>query len=98
MLQNRELPLRLDYVPMRRQDVLAQGTDDSLMLFDMESGNYFSLNEIGSRVWELSDGSRNLQQIALQLEQEYDAPSKLILQDLMSLVSTLEDNHLLTQD
>ena len=41
-----------------------QSADAQTMLLDLDGGTYFALNEVGARVWELSDGSRTVAEIA----------------------------------
>ncbi len=60
---------------IRDPDVIAQPSGQSLVLFQMQSGSYFSLNECGSRIWDFCDGTRTEDQIAALVMQEYDAPA-----------------------
>ena len=69
-------------------DVIAQPSGELLILFHMESGKYFSLNESAARVWEFCDGARTAEEITRLLMEEYDAPPEagndvaMLLQDL----------------
>jgi hypothetical protein len=62
----------------------------------MESGNYYSLNELGSAIWELIDGRRPILEVTRLIEAEYDAPPELILADCRELIANLLENDLLT--
>ena len=66
------------------------------MLLDLDGGTYFALNEVGARVWELSDGSRTVAEIATQLADEYDAPVAVIQADVLELLGELEVEQLVT--
>ena len=61
----------------------------------METDNCYSLNELGARIWELSDGRRPLAEVVDLLEAEYDAPRELILDDCRPLIASLTENDLL---
>jgi hypothetical protein len=50
--------------PRRLPEVLAQTAGDTVILLTPDSGEYFTLNEVGGRIWELSDGSRSIAGIA----------------------------------
>jgi len=63
-----------DSRPVRRSDVLAQGAGETVILLTPDSGEYFTLNEVGGRIWELADGSRSVAEIAGVLSEEYEAP------------------------
>ena len=77
------------------KDVIAQPTGDHLVLFHMTSGNYYSLNELGARIWELCDGSRQFSEIIEVVESEYDAPREVILTDAQTLAADLIEKDLL---
>jgi hypothetical protein len=79
----------------RNKNVIAQRVHDETVLFDMETGNYYSLNELGSRTWELLEERLSLQDIAERLATEYDAPVEIITDDLQLLLDTLVQTGLL---
>jgi hypothetical protein len=54
------------------------------------------LNPVGSRIWELCDGSRTLDQIALALTDEYDIDAAHARQSVADFVADLLDKNLLT--
>jgi len=43
---------------------MMQQVEGDSVLLDIDSGEYFSLNEVGGRVWELCDGPRSIDSIA----------------------------------
>ena len=88
------MPIDLATRCMRRQDVLAQNASGTLVLLDPESGEYFSLNEVGTRVWELCDGTRTVGGIVGAVVEEYDAPADAIERDVLELLSELASDRL----
>jgi hypothetical protein len=80
-----------------KEDVIAQPVAGEVVLFDLASGNYYSLNELGARIWELLDGKRALMDVADQLTSEYDAPAEEIARDLRALVEDMLRNGLLVE-
>ena len=84
----------LDYL-RQNESVLAQPSDTNLVLFQMDSGHYYSLNELGSRVWSLCDGTRSFAELIGIVASEYDAPIEVIEQDCKALTARLVENHLL---
>jgi hypothetical protein len=79
----------------RNQDVIAQRAKDKVVLFNMAKGDYFSLNELGARTWELLDGSRSLEEVVVELASEYDAPMDVIAADVKELTEHLQAANLL---
>lgn len=73
-----------------RQDrVMMQEVEGESVLLDIDSGEYFSLNEVGGRVWELCDGSRSVAAIGEVLCTEYDVPPETAIADARELLESL---------
>lgn len=81
--------------PRRGEQVIAQKAANDLLLFNMNDGNYYSLNEIGSRIWELCDGSRSVAQLVEALAAEYDASSEVLENDIVELLESLQSGKLI---
>jgi len=75
--------------------VLAQKATDALVLLNIDDGTYYALNEVGARIWELSDGTRSVADIIAIIEQEYDAPRATVEADVAELVEELAREQLL---
>ena len=75
--------------PRRAEGVLARKGAKELILLDPDSGAYFTLDEVGARVWELCDGTRAVDEIAAILATEYDAPQDAISADIEELIEDL---------
>lgn len=65
------------------------------MLFQMESGRYFSLNECGCRIWGFCDGTHSADEIAGLVAEEYDSPAG-VREDVFALLVELSGKGLLT--
>jgi coenzyme PQQ biosynthesis protein PqqD len=61
----------------------------------MDDGNYYSLNEIGSRIWELCDGNHSVSQLVGTLAAEYNAPNEDLENDVAELLETLQSGKLI---
>lgn len=88
----------LESRPRRRSRVLNQQSSESMVLLDLDGGEYFALEGIGGRVWELCDGTRSLADVAATLAEEYDAPLQVIQDDVLGLVADLVDEKLLQNE
>lgn len=77
------------------EHVIGQPSGADLVLFHMETGSYYSLNDLGGRIWELCDGQRPLSAVVATLEAEYDAPGQQIQDDCRALIAELLENSLL---
>jgi hypothetical protein len=78
----------------RADDVLARRLPERLVLLHPASGRYYTLDEVGARIWELADGSRTSDEIAEELAREYDAPRDTIRADVAELLGELRGERL----
>ncbi|MFQ5351045.1 MAG: PqqD family protein [Thermoanaerobaculia bacterium] len=54
------------------EHVLARKLDDEMVLLNLDSGEYFGLNDTGTRVWELLADGCSRQQIVDRLTEEFE--------------------------
>jgi hypothetical protein len=81
--------------PRRRDDVLAQTAGDTVVLLTPDTGAYYTLNEVGGRIWELSDGTRTVAEIARLMGEEYEAPVAEIQADALDILADLHEERLM---
>jgi len=87
--------INLETCPKRGEQIIAQKAANDVVLLNMEDGNYYSLNEIGSRVWELCDGNHSVSQLVATLAGEYDAPAQALERDVVELLEDFRKGKLI---
>lgn len=87
--------LNLESCPKRGEQVIAQKAANDFLLFNMSDGNYYALNEIGGRIWELCDGKTSVSQLLAALAAEYDAPREVLEKDVVELLEGLMSGKLI---
>jgi hypothetical protein len=75
--------------PKQRERVLTQRIEEAVVLLDADSGKYYSLDEVGGRMWDLCDGTRTLRQLVAVICEEYDASVKVVEADITELLTEL---------
>jgi len=83
--------------PAHADQVIAQKVSGTMMLLHLGTGRYYSLDDVGLRVWELCDGHRSAPEIASLIWQEFDAPAQQVEQDLLELLEELAAEGLVTE-
>lgn len=75
--------------PRRVEAIVWRRGDEGVVVLNPNDGNYFSLDDVGGRVWELCDGQHSVTEIATTLGEEYDAPVADITRDVLDLLDEL---------
>ena len=78
-------------------NVLTQRVNDEMMLFNLDSEVYFSLNPIGVRFLEILETEETVGRVLGALEQEYDVDVAILENDLLKFVESLKHKGLLVQ-
>ena len=74
--------------------VFAQEVDGEMVLLDMNSENYFGLNEIGTDIWQAMQEKRFLQNVYESLLEQYEVEPEVLEKDLLDFVKKLEESGL----
>lgn len=81
--------------PKKAKGILAQEADGVVVLLNLDSGLYYSLNESGGLVWSLCDGGLSGAEIALRLAEHYGRSPMEIEADVADLMRNLAYEKLL---
>lgn len=80
----------------RREDVIWKRMGEESVLLDTRSEKYYTLDEVGTRVWELIDGQSTAHDIASLIAQEYDVSVETAETDIETLLGELANEGLLS--
>ena len=64
---------------------------DGAVLLDIEQGLCFSLNPVGTKIWEMIKAGRSVNEIADSLEEEFHLPRSQFLQDIADFLRQLQE-------
>lgn len=80
----------------RRSDrVLVQEAAGQRILLDLDGGQYYALDEVSGRVWDLCDGSRDVTAVIAAVCEDYDAPPEVIAEDVEVFLEELAGEKLI---
>ena len=71
-------------------EVISQEVSGETVLLDLDSENYFGLDEVGTRIWQLLQETGQLQVVYDTLLAEYAVAPAQLLQDLEKLLSEIQ--------
>jgi len=70
-------------------EVISQEVSGETVLLDLESENYFGLDEVGTRIWQLIKETSDLQAIYNTLLEEYEVSEERLQTDLDVLLGEI---------
>jgi ornithine carbamoyltransferase len=76
------------------QSVFAQEVDGEMVLLDMESENYFGLDEVGTAIWQAMQENESLQEVFEVLMEQYEVEAEVLQNDLSEFVEKLLESGL----
>ena len=76
-------------------DVIFHELSGEAVLLNLQSGKYFGLDEVGTRIWSLLAEHGTPAEIIRHLLKEYDVDEKRLSADLLRLVDELVEHGLL---
>ena len=91
-----QLSMNLNQTIALSPDVISQEVSGETVLLDLESENYFGLDEVGTRIWQLIKETNDLSSIFNTLMEEYEVTEERLQQDLTVLLTEIEDLGLIT--
>ena len=78
----------------RGEDTPWNIVDDEVVLLNLDSGHYYSLNESGRRIWELLDGENTIPDIISVICKEFDVAQEDAAKDIDTLINGLLEEKL----
>ncbi|PYT45275.1 MAG: PqqD family protein [Acidobacteria bacterium] len=75
--------------------VLVRILDRESVLLNLDTEQYFGLDETGTRMWQLVTASPNIEAAYQELLAEFDVEPEMLRSNLMELLTRLVDNGLL---
>lgn len=85
-----------DKIPTIHPQTIWRRMDDGVVLVTPEAGRVRVLNEVGSAIWHLIDGRKNLEDIQAELVKKYEVTPEQARNDLNSFMTELAARNLIT--
>lgn len=73
----------------RNTDNIHSKIDDEVVMVNVEQGNYYSLNRVGSSIWELLETPKSVEEICSELMNEYEINEYDCKKEVESFVEAL---------
>jgi len=76
--------------------VTAREVSGETVILDLESGNYYGLNPVGARMWQLMEAGNSLSAVCDAVAEEYNVPLDVLQRDVLKLACDLVDKKLVS--
>ncbi|PHS41833.1 MAG: PqqD family protein [Sulfurovum sp.] len=86
--------MNLDQKVTFAETVFAQEVDGEMVLLDMESENYFGLDEVGTAIWQAMQEKETLKEVFEVLSEQYEVEAEMLEKDLSDFVNKLVESGL----
>jgi hypothetical protein len=77
------------HIPMPHPQVAVTVVDGQAVIVMADSGQVTVLNEVGTRIWELSDGNHSVEEIIQAIMAEYEVTPEAAEQDAEDFLNRL---------
>ena len=84
------MTLSLDATVQIPDDVVFRELDGEAVILNLDTGMYFGLDAVGTRIWQLLDTHKSLRRTLQALEEEFDAPPDQLTADLTAFDDQLK--------
>ena len=78
-----------------RDGVMFNRVGDEVVILDLDSGTYFGLDAVGSRLWELIAGHHTVGEALETMLEEYDVTADVLDRDVFRLLGELEEKKII---
>ena len=78
----------------RNKEVFASEIDDEVVMMNVDSGKYYGMDTVGSRIWELIAEEIQVREVINKLMEEYDVEEEQCEKDVLEFLNELYENKL----
>ena len=78
-------------------EVIFRELDGEAVVLNLDTGIYFGLDAVGTRIWRLLEERKPLKAVLETLIDEYEAPPDRLQRDLLAFVERLDDKGLVSR-
>jgi len=78
------------------ETLFLQKVDDETILLDSNTNEYFSINEIGTFIWETLEEKKDLNKVKEEIISNYEVDEKQVENDILNFIQEVANKGLIT--
>ncbi len=87
-------PLSLQSIISRNPELVSSQIDSERVMMNIQTGEYFGLDAVGNRIWELIEKPIQINKLIEILLDEFDVPKNQCETDTLEFIKQLSDKQL----
>ena len=91
MHPNGTITMNLDTRVARSKNQVSADLQGEAVILHLKAGKYYSMNPVGSRIWDLIEKPVSIHSLIETIMNEYEVDSKRCEQDIIDLLTRLEN-------
>ena len=95
MQKNKKTFFNIESIVYKNKEIDDVDLDGEKVMMNLDKGQYFMMNEVGSRIWELIEGNTSIVNIIETLTNEYQVDEETCENTVMEFLGRLKDAELI---
>jgi hypothetical protein len=83
-------------IVLRNPKMVTSNIDDEIVMMSVDNGEYYGLDEIGSRIWALLENPISVQQLISALMDEFEVEEETCHTDTLDFINDLFEKKLIS--
>ena len=92
----KDFKINLDTIINKNLEIDDTDLDGEKVMMNLDKGEYFMMNEVGSRIWEIINESINVKGIIETLRSEYEVDEETCKDTVIEFLGRLNDAELIS--
>ena len=95
---NNNMKIHIEDIIYRDPEMLSSNMDGETVMMSLENSEYYGLNEIGTRIWELTEKKISVKNLIKILMDEYDVDENTCRTDVLEFLKELGKKKLILKE
>ena len=90
------ITISIDSIIERKEGIVQAEIDGETVMMSIDSGEYYGLDPVASRIWAIVETPLSVQALNEQLLSEYDVSEEQCQSDVLKFLSDMAENKVIT--
>lgn len=92
----RDYGINLDTIINKNLEIDDTDLDGEKVMMNLDKGEYFMMNEVGSRIWDIIEQPMNVRQVIDILREEYEVDEETCMDTVIEFLGRLDNADLIS--